>query len=352
LEQLASTPRFAGSEFESRARKLCSAHLEGSGLATIERPFSFSEFPGKYGVPLVGFLLAIASLHARYAYSAHGPVAGLLALILGVLIVFLVSRWLTRHGTSDIRSVRSQSVNVIARRGNPKVWLVAHLDSKSQAIPMLVRIASVVLIVILITLFAVLLIAGAAGARLGGLILALGIACALAAMPFLLCFTGNRSNGAADNASGVAAILLAVRLLPIQRDVAVILTSGEELGLTGARFFVASQHEPAVAINCDTVDDDGRFLCMTSGKARRTSEAMSRAAARLGMDVRIRSMLPGILADSMAFTDAGWDSVTLSRGNIATLTRVHTSRDTAAAMTGTGIAKAARLLAATVEELS
>jgi hypothetical protein len=63
-------------------------------------------------------------------------------------------------------------------------------------------------------------------------------------------------------------------------------------------------------------------------------------------------MIPGVLADSIAFSHAGWDSVTLSRGNLATLARVHTTNDTRERLNGTGIAKAARLLAATVEELS
>ena len=63
-------------------------------------------------------------------------------------------------------------------------------------------------------------------------------------------------------------------------------------------------------------------------------------------------MIPGLLADNLAFANAGWDAITLSRGNIGTLARVHTSGDNLERMTGTGIANAARLLAATVEELS
>jgi hypothetical protein len=63
-------------------------------------------------------------------------------------------------------------------------------------------------------------------------------------------------------------------------------------------------------------------------------------------------MLPGVLADNVAFSAAGWDSVTISRGNLRTLSRVHTSGDRADSITGTGIAQAALLIAAIVEELS
>ena len=62
-------------------------------------------------------------------------------------------------------------------------------------------------------------------------------------------------------------------------------------------------------------------------------------------------MIPGILADNVAFTDAGWESFTISRGNIGTLGLVHTSRDVPDRIKGTGIAKAADLIAAIVQEL-
>jgi Zn-dependent M28 family amino/carboxypeptidase len=217
---------------------------------------------------------------------------------------------------------------------------------------MLVRITSIVLTVTLLVALAGLYVAGEAGAELSSAVVVCSIAAAIASLPLVICFTGNRSAGAADNASGVITLLITARMLLARPDLGVIITSGEELGLAGARFFVESQENASLALNCDTIDDNGRFVCMTRGKRGLVAAAIARAARELGLDVRVRSLLPGILADSMAFTDAGWDSVTLSRGNIATLARVHTSRDTAAAMTGTGIAKAARLLAATLEELN
>ena len=63
-------------------------------------------------------------------------------------------------------------------------------------------------------------------------------------------------------------------------------------------------------------------------------------------------MIPGILADNVAFTAKGWESFTLSRGNIGTLGYVHTARDTSDRLKGTGIAQASSLIAAIVEELA
>jgi hypothetical protein len=63
-------------------------------------------------------------------------------------------------------------------------------------------------------------------------------------------------------------------------------------------------------------------------------------------------MIPGILADSMAFADRGIESVTVSRGTPSTLARIHTRRDNSNAFTGSGVAEASALLAALTRELS
>lgn len=237
--------------------------------------------------------------------------------------------------------------------------MVAHIDSKSQTIPMLVRIASIVVAAMAIAIMAASLMSSWLVTARGDLdwsqaewLLASAAIALLATIPLICCLTGNRSPGAVDNASGVISVLLAARALAARPNVGVVITSGEELGLAGARAFVESHPTRAIAVNCDTIEDGGEFRCMASGARGAVAAAVRRAASRLAVNVPIRALLPGILADSVAFADAGWDSVTLSRGNIATLARVHTTSDTRERLNGTGIAKAARLLAATVEELS
>ncbi|MEO8576597.1 MAG: M28 family peptidase, partial [Gemmatimonadales bacterium] len=175
---------------------------------------------------------------------------------------------------------------------------------------------------------------------------------AVATLPLIFCFIGNRSHGAVDNATGVATVLLALELIRDREKVGVIITSGEELGLAGAHAFASQMPLKAIALNCDTIDDRGRFISMASGKMpANLSQALDRAANRTGLEIAKHRMLLGILADNIAFTSAGWSSLTLSRGNLGTLARVHTSRDRAETIDGTGIAMAAQLLAATAEEL-
>ena len=83
----------------------------------------------------------------------------------------------------------------------------------------------------------------------------------------------------------------------------------------------------------------------------RAESALVRVAGRQVDRVRTKG-IPGILTDGVAFAESGWDVCTLSRGNLGTLARVHTASDTSGRIDGTGIALAARILAATVEELA
>jgi len=362
LQQIASQSRFTGSESEKKARQLCATLLEAQGMTVREREFVFSEFPGRYGAPLIGLLWLVTALLARHVYLRHGGAGPATAILVpGLAVSAALGKWLTRDGTARFRWMKSRSSNLIASRGQPKTWLVAHLDSKSQTIPMIVRILCLVAAA---TAFAVLALSVTlewigvgviGGPGTSSVAPTLALIAAATTVPVILCLIRDGSPGAVDNASGVIAVILATTLLRSQADLGVILTSGEELGLAGARAHVVTHPDRAIAINCDTIDDGGRFLCMVRRTSREAATAATaaivRAAKRAGLPLRVRGIIPGILADSIAFADAGWDSLTLSRGNTATLARVHTSSDTRERLNGTGIAQAAYLLAATVEEL-
>jgi Zn-dependent M28 family amino/carboxypeptidase len=137
------------------------------------------------------------------------------------------------------------------------------------------------------------------------------------------------------------------------RDVGVLLTSGEELGLAGARNWAARSARNIVAVNSDTFDDSGTWRCMHTGKRpERLSAAVETSASRLGFKLASGGMIPGILADSIAFSDLGIEAVTLSRGTLSTLARIHTRRDNSAVLTGKGAAEASRLLSDLARQLA
>ena len=94
---------------------------------------------------------------------------------------------------------------------------------------------------------------------------------------------------------------------------------------------------PSVALNCDSVDDEGPLVAMYSRVATRRADRApggGRRGASRREPPRVLRLIPGILTDSVALADAGWETVTLSRGTIRTLQRIHTSRDTLSSMRG------------------
>lgn len=53
IDAIAATPRFAGSDGEAKVRKLCADELRSAGFSINEREFGFSEWPGRWGIPLI-----------------------------------------------------------------------------------------------------------------------------------------------------------------------------------------------------------------------------------------------------------------------------------------------------------
>ena len=221
---------------------------------------------------------------------------------------------------------------------------MAHLDSKSQPIPMLARIAGII---------------GAAGAALACVAGAIAgesvnlpstlwlTACTLGAagsLAMAASFVSDRSQGALDNASGCAAALLTAASLPDHTAAYVVLTSAEELGLQGAKALARSHPVlPGRVVNFDGVDDVGTLTCM----ARRGSPLAARIHASATdnvLQVRVRRVLPGIMVDALALEGPGRDAVTVSKGNFSTLARIHTVRDEPARLTGAGVAEAVDLV--------
>ena len=178
------------------------------------------------------------------------------------------------------------------------------------------------------------------------------VACALIGGGILVCcVVGSNSHGAADNASGVAAVLEAAAAIGPEKSIGVLITDAEELALAGARAWVIGR-APGIAINCDTIDDDGRLVVLRYGGSGDLSRrALSAARTEESRAIAI-APLPGVLTDSVAFQAARWRTVTLCRGNLRTLNRIHTVRDDLRALRGTGIPAAARVLARLVEELA
>ena len=353
VARLAVEPRPAGSVAEESLREFCAGWLRDAGFEVEREPFSYSTWPGRYGTPASGAAFAVVCFIAATLAARDRPGTALVVLVLIALTLGVAGRCAARSGVSDLRAGRTTAVNLVATRGEPKVWLVAHLDSKSQPVPMLLRAAGIVACVVVWIWMVALAVAQATQAvhvHAGDWHLP-AIAAAVAALPVAASVVTAKSPGAIDNASGVAAVLLAAQRTDPRRPVGVLLTSAEELGLAGARAF-ASGRAPGQAINFDGLDDGGWLRALTHGRRGPVEQAARKAAGKLGVPLRITRGIPGVLTDAIALRDGGWDAVTLVSGTLGTLYRVHSSRDRADTLTGAGIAAAATLALRMLEEIS
>ena len=345
LARLAASPRPTGGAAIDEARVYCAIELRRLGFVVREEPFEYSAFAGRFGAPSFGVLLpAAATLAVVVANRGSADVPWWAIVIVALTIAIAIG---LARGVLNAPVMRRAGVNIEATRGpSPaKLWLVAHLDSKSQPVPMLVRVAGVVVLGVGLAGVALSLLA-----RPSAAVAALIVAWA-GGLPLILSVVGRRSAGALDNASGVAAVLDAAATLSPALPIGVLITDAEELSLAGARAWARSR-TPGVALNCDSVDDGGPLTAMfTRRRPSRLLAALAAASASSKENLRIRRLLPGILTDSVALADAGWETLTLSRGTLRTLLRIHTSRDNLRSMRGVGIAGAARVLARTASRL-
>lgn len=346
---IARTGRPAGSEAERRARARCASHLESRGFDVAEHSFDYSAFPGEWGTAGVGTCLALAALGgaAQVVSRARGTAETMALSATLSLIAAACGWWIGRWGTRSLRVRRCQGVNLVGRRGVPGVWLVAHLDTKGQPVSLAMRACGVVLVAFgwLVTLGGW-IVYTVGGPSAHPVIVTGLVAAGIGALPLAGSVVLDRGTGALDNASGIATIFETVDLLPAGVPVGIVLTTAEELGLAGARAWGAGE-PPGLALNCDGVDDEGEIVCVVGrDRSGRLTRAINGACERTGTRVHRRRALPGVLFDSVALADAGWDTMTVARGTLRSLARVHTAGDTLAAWKGGGVADVAAFLAA------
>jgi len=353
LREIAARPRPTGSVALAEARARCAATLRAMGFEPREVAFGFSSFPGRYATPLLGGAAAALVGVGGRAGLAGARFTPLAVMAVGAAALAFAGWWLATRGVLAAPLLRETGVNLEAWRGErrPTLWLCAHLDSKSQPVPSLVRSAGIVLESAGFALALLLAIALALGATVHPIHwVQAALLTLVGAIPVVLSTVGARSPGAFDNASGVVSVLAAAAILR-DEPVGVLITDAEELGLAGAR---AWSLEPGGAVlNCDGVDDEGRIAVMYTG--RRPASLLGSvgvASARAGVPHEAMRMLPGILTDSVAFASAGLATVTFSRGSLRSLLRVHSRRDDLAHLRGTGVAETAKLIAETARSLA
>jgi hypothetical protein len=353
-----AVPRLTGTggaeDVEARLR----AAFEGLGYKTTELSFSLSTWPGRFGLTIAGLSLVAAGvgtplvLRAGAAGHAFGFLVGAIAVaLLPLLTLDLATRRLP-WGRVDTANL------VFARPGPPPAWLVmAHRDSKSQWVPTLVRTLAMVACVVCLLLLLCMVGLRFLGDpfRLSAVAPVVGGAMAVAGAALALSWTGNTSDGALDNATGLATILAVAEDAP--PEVGFVVTDAEELGLAGARRLAGRLPPLQGVINVDGLDDTGSLRIAEGhgvrqrGQAPRLAAALLAAAAARQVDMRRRPVPRSILVDHEPVAAAGIPALTLMRGRLRSLLRVHGSADTVDRLDGSGAAEAATVLAGALQIL-
>jgi hypothetical protein len=350
--RLSTSPGFEEVAAEVRWR------FENLGFETQELPFEFAPWVGRYVLSIGAVTLLVGILIAGICLLSSVKAGAAVGLVLtGSLVLVMVLNF--RRALHDAKWRRRTGTNFFFRRpgARPHYILMAHLDSKSQLVPLSLRAPAIGVSVItwLILLGISLLTVGRPVPQ--GVVFVTAVLGVLATTLLALSWADNDSHGALDNASGVATLLGVAHREQESGDVAYLVTDGEELGLAGARAVAHKLPPVHGVINIDGIDDRGRFFVMERVRDRHRGLAPNLAASilmgavELDVPAERRSVPMGILVDHLPIVDAGIPALTLMHGDITSLNRVHRPQDNLSRLHGTGVTAAVDLLCAALAAL-
>lgn len=346
---------------------------------TVDRQDFYAGPERLVGGSVFGLLLALGSVIAAllvlvYPAAARVPaVAGFFAVLVLVVglpagIAYLIAsarlyaRWIVRllgyrfptgPGVPDGYWVRA--TNITAGKKDPRVWLVAHSDSKVQRHSLRTRMVFVPLALV----GALLLVLASIGA-VHWVVTLVGAACAMAG-GLVIAVAGLRdgSPGAVDNATGVVAVLAAAEELGWRDEVGILITGAEELAMAGAREWARKGRSGNLFVNFDGVDGIGEYyLSVHHGVSPGTARSF---ASELRTTLRTPPGAPdakiarwyrtlGMFVDGTILAGTGMAGVTVQRGTFfGTAAVAHTPDDIPARVDIEGAVRAGRAAASVIK---
>lgn len=352
-------PRLTGSAGAAEVTAAVRRRLEEAGYDVQEQSFRFNPWPGRFGVSAAGVLYTVAVVVGTVFLYGGNPY-GALGLLL--ILLFLVGAVAGFAGPVIDRFPWGcqVGVNLLAMPADarPQYLVLAHRDSKSQPVPLAFRGPAIVVAVLVWLALVIAAVMHTTRPLPAGVILGLGAAGVLAGLGLVLCWVDNRSPGALDNASGVAAALGIAERERANGDVVILITDAEELGLAGARA-AARELPPLIgAVNLDGIDDEGTFYILErfgivrkQGLAPHLAVALLQEAAARGEGAERRDLPFGIPVDHIPIVRAGTPAVTVMRGSLKSLQRVHRPDDDLDRLRGDGVIRAIELVSGALERL-
>jgi hypothetical protein len=322
-------PRISGEKGEREVKEKIVKRMKELGFDVVVEDFYFSKFPAEiFQRCVLIFFWALSILTILFFRSS------LLIKFLFYLLIFLSLCFLTRW-SEKIEIVynifkKGRSANILAfPKGNKekKVLFLAHYDSKSQFLPLPLRIFFFFLF------FLSTLIIPSSGGFWKSVLLIQTISLAF----LLLNFTSNSSKGAIDNASGVLSLLILAEKIK-NEEVAFLFTGAEEMGLCGAIEFLKKHQkelpENVVVINIDGIGNGNSLIITTKFGVppKRTSKYVYKTlkgiAEKRGLKTKEGWLPFGAALDHIPFAVKGYESLTLHLSSSKDSFFVHTRLDT------------------------
>jgi hypothetical protein len=381
-----SRPRMVGTEEEQKSAQEIKGLLEYFGYHVEEHHFTFANAINSFvSILLIGnmLLIALALVFKDYAWIVG-------AMMLGLFLSFNRILHAAEHGciapqTGELSAwakicmklgKRYTTTNLIAkirrdiaREANisTKIYLVAHYDSKSQIMPILIRICLFAFVIGGGLTFSILSLFSFALTLpyLQSLIFILGIFLIIISLPLIVLDVGNKSPGANDNASGVGTVLHLAECIALREDlrekidVTILIPSAEEMGLMGAAAYV--QHHLAArrdekelyVLNFDSVGIEGRLCYVDANNKHKPSRLLSlikQTCKETNTPISHFSLV-GALMDHIPFARAGFDAISFTVSGKASWW-IHTQHDSVEQLHPKGFAEAGNVAIGVVERIN
>jgi len=348
IAKLSANRRLPGSPGEELAQAYIRGVGEEIGVPMRSEEFNYSTIPLTVFLPGTCLLLAAICLVGSFMYL-WGIILVMITGLVLLLAVQLSFKWSGAFERFGARGGGRRSLNLIGEingeDASGTVILSAHYDSKSQTMPVMVRaglfmlgFGSAILLGFWLGVAGILEYVGVSvlGNRA---IFFVSLVPALFLFLLVFNFTGNKSPGALDNASGEAVILELGRVLAVKPlrnfDVRVASFGCEEVGLCGSINYLLEHEEelksrPCFMLNFDMPFSAAGQLYVNTGfelppkfTSKRLNELASQVAADKGLEMKEIYLPVGAAADHMPWVKHGFEAT----GFVSVATFIHRAGD-------------------------
>ena len=366
-------PRLVGSAGETDAQDYIVQQFRVLGLDVSWEPFSFTKFPAEV-LPRILCSLFVPVVLSVPWFGERFPIPICLVCLLSLSIAMFFTQWQKRfEGLYDVGR-KHRSENIVATNGakqdddTPAFLFVAHYDSKSQVLPIAVRmVAYGIAIFGLIALTIVMLVKIIVLIWLPNYIVwSIAGITSFCLLLLQINLTENRSPGGFDNASGVGVMLEVARVVMARdekKSVTFLATGAEEYGMCGALRYIQAHadeydRENTYVINLDGLGvGNGVNLVTRYGippiRTTRTLGNLFRTSSEaLGIRVSERYLPIGVGLDSIPIASRGFETVTLTaRGVGSVALKVHSKQDRTELLNAESLQQVGELIVDVIERV-